>query len=307
MTGDLIKVACVCFSDLQVPTEGLCPSVGCTRARWDPGHPLKSAKKPMYRIICKLLSKTQQTGEIPRRFEMSPIIPIHKGGPQSTPSNIRPISLTSHLVKTIERVRRLILVKFLQLLNKLDPRQHGSRARRNTLSHLLQYQDSILEALENEDNLDSVYLDFAKASNKVDHGILLHTIKMIEITGKIGRWVLNFLTGKEQKVLLRSRKSQMFLLVLGVHQGSVLCPLLFLIFIRDISEGLSAIVLIYLCDSKVHKIIKSKKILKNLQNDLDNVVKWEEISIKENTMYFTSEMQDEIHQVDHCKDIGIAI
>ena len=83
---------------------------------------LKKAKKPMSRIISKLLDKTLQTGEIPRRLKRSLIIPIHKGGSQGTPSNFCPISLTSHLIKTIERVIRLKLVNFLEYFNKLDPR-----------------------------------------------------------------------------------------------------------------------------------------------------------------------------------------
>ena len=135
------------------------------------------------------------------------------------------------------------LVNFLELFNKPDLRQHGSRARRSTLSQLLQYQDDILKALYDDKNLDSVYIDFAKAYDKVDHGILLPKIKAIGITRKIGRWIMNFLTGREQEVLVRGRTSRIFLLVSGVPQGSVLGPLLFLIFIGDISEGVSAVIL----------------------------------------------------------------
>ena len=285
---------------------------------------LKSSKKPMSRIICKILNKTLETGEIPRRLKRSLIIPIHKGGSQGIPSNFRPISLTSHLIKTIERVIRVKLVNYLELFNKLDPRQHGSRMKRSTLSQLLQYQDNILEALENEENLDSVYLDFAKAYDKVDHGILLHKIKKMGITGKIGRWILNFLKGREQEVLVKGRKSQMFLLVSGVPQGSVLGPLLFLIFIGDISDGVSAVILIYVDDSKVHKNIKNEDDVQSLQEDLDIIYSWEKKNnmkfnggkflvlrygrnetIKENTLYFTSEMQDIIQQVDHCRDLGV--
>ena len=215
-------------------------------------------------------------------------------------------------------------MNFLEYFNKLDPRQHGSRAKRSTLSQLLQYQDDIIKALENEDNLDSVYLDFAKAYDKVDHGILLHKLKKMGITGRIGRWILNFLTGRQQEVMVRGRKSSIFLLVSGVPQGSVLGPLLFLIFIGDISEGVSAVILIYVDDSKVHKNVKNEEDVLSLQEDLDRIYHWEKsnnmkfnggkflivrygrnTSLKENTLYFTSEMEDIINQVDHCKDLGI--
>ena len=111
---------------------------------------LKTAKIPMSRIICKLLNKTLLFGEIPKRLKRSLIIPIHKGGSQSVPSNYRSIALTSHIIKCIERVIRKKLVNFLELFNKPDPRQHGSRARRSTLSQLIQYQDNILKAEEDD-------------------------------------------------------------------------------------------------------------------------------------------------------------
>ena len=265
-----------------------------------------------------------QVGEIPKRLKRSLIIPIHKGGSQGVPSNFRPISLTSQLVKTIERVIRIKLVNFLDFFNKLDPRQHGSGARRSTLSQLLQYQDDILKALENNENIDSVYLDFAKAYDKVDHGILLHKLKKIGISGRIGRWLLNFLSDREQEVMVRGRKSRTFLLISGVPQGSVLGPLLFLIFIGDISEGVSAVILVYVDDSKVHQRVQNEDDVQKLQDNLDQVYQWEKtnnmkfnggkflvmrygknITLKESTMYFTSEMQDVIQQVDNCRDLGI--
>ena len=117
------------------------------------------------------------------RLKRSLIIPIHKSGSQGGPSNFRPISLTSHLIKTIERVIRVKLVNFLELGSKLDPRQHGSRAHISTLSQLLEYQDDILKSLEDDDNLD-----FSRAYDKVDHGILLHKMKKMGITGMIGMY-----------------------------------------------------------------------------------------------------------------------
>ena len=151
----------------------------------------------------------------------------------------------------MERVIRKSLISYLEYYNKLDPRQHGSRAGRSTLSKLLQHQDDIIKALENGDNLDCIYLDFAKAYDKVDHGILLKKLKNLGISGNIGRWIMNFLTGRQQYVMVKGRKSKFYPLVSGVPQGSVLGPLLFLIFIGDISEGVTADTLIYVDDSKV--------------------------------------------------------
>ena len=115
------------------------------------------------------------------------ITPIHKGGSRSEPANFRPISLTSHVIKTFERVMRRSLVAFLETNNKMDPNQHGSRTGRSTLSQLLMQQDAVLKALEEGENLDTIYLDFAKAFDKCDHGILLAKLKALGVGGRTGR------------------------------------------------------------------------------------------------------------------------
>ena len=138
---------------------------------------------------------------------------------------------------------------------------------------------------------------------------------------------MNFLTGREQEVLVRGRTSRIFLLVSGVQQGSVLGPLLFLIFIGDISEGVSAVILVYVNDSKVYKAITNPKDVETLQDDLDQIYSWESENnmqfngggeflvmrygnnsmLKENTLYFTAQIQDVISQVNQCRDLGITM
>ena len=86
----------------------------------------------------------------------------------------------------------------------MDVNRHGSRAGKSTLSQLLEHQDDILTALENGENFDSVYLDFSKC----DHRILLHKIKRLKIRGKLGRWIQNFLTERQQVILVNKVKSK---------------------------------------------------------------------------------------------------
>ena len=135
---------------------------------------------------------------------------------------------------------------------------------------------------------------------------------------------MNFLTKREHQVLVKGFKSKIFLLVSGVPQGSVLGPLLFLIFIGDISEGVTATILIYVDDSKVTKNIRNLEDVEELQKNLDRIYLWEKSNnmqfnggkffvlrygsdqnIKENSIYFTGEMQDVILQVDQTCDLGV--
>ena len=93
-----------------------------------------------------------------------------------------------------------------------------------------------------------MYLDFSKAFDKCDHGILLHKLKKMKIKGKLGRWIQNFLKGRKQVVLVDRVKSKWSVIVSGIPQGSVLGPILFLIYISDIGEGLTAQTLVYVDD-----------------------------------------------------------
>ena len=218
------------------------------------------------------------------------------------------------------------MVNFLEFHGKLDPRQHGSRSGRSTLSQLLQHQDEILQALENGENIDSIYLDFSKAYDKVDHGILLHKLRNLGISGKLGRWIMSFLTGRRQEVLVRGHKSRSSILISGVPQGSVLGPLLFLIFIGDISEGVSAVTLVYVDYSKVKDKISNESDVEKLQTNLNKIYEWETNNnmkfnggkfqvvrygrnqkLKEDTMYFTGGMEDVIEEVENVSDLGVIL
>ena len=291
-----------------------------------PAIMLKKANEPISRMLAKIFEKSIKTGEIPRILKSAFVIGIYKGGPKAKAANYRPISLTSHVIKTMERVLRLALVGHLEHSLMMDPRQHGSRAGRSTLSQLLQHQDEILTALENGANLDCIYLDFSKAYDKVDHGILLLKLKRAGITGNIGRWIMNFLVGRRQQVLVRGQKSKISPLVSGVPQGSVLGPLLFLLFIGDIADEVSASTLVYVDDSKVKDEVKSEDDVTKLQENLDKIYEWErsnnmkfngekfqlmrygkDTDLKQNTLYFTGEMAHVIEQVENCRDLGVTM
>ena len=109
-------------------------------------------------MLSNIMRSTMDSGSIPSILKSAYITPIHKGESRSEPENFRPVSLTSHLVKTFERLIRKQLVSYLERNKLMDDSQHGSRAGRSTLSQLLEHQDEILKDLEEGNNVDAVYL-----------------------------------------------------------------------------------------------------------------------------------------------------
>ena len=162
---------------------------------------------------------------------MAYITPIHKGGSKSHPINYRPVSLTSHLAKTFERIIRRYLVAYLEVNNKMNKNQHGFRNGRSCLSQLLDHYDKILKILEDGGNADCVYLDFSKCFDKIDIGLLCQKLKKAGISSKMGIWLHNFLVNRKQFVVSEDAISSESDVISGIPQGTVLGPILFLIFI----------------------------------------------------------------------------
>ena len=117
------------------------------------------------------------------------ITPIWKGGDRRLPSEYRHVALTSHFSKLMERVLRKRMVKFLEASGHMDPNQHGSRSGRSTLSQLLIQYDLVLKMMEDGGNADVVYLDFSKAFDTVDFGLLRQKLAKIGFGGHLGRWI----------------------------------------------------------------------------------------------------------------------
>ena len=132
--------------------------------------------------------------------------------------------------------------------------------------------------LENGENVDNIYLDFSKAFDKCDIGIMMHKLKSLGVTGKLGRWIHNFLSQRKQQVGVNGVSSSVTNVTSGVPQGTVLGPILFLIYISDIGNNISAVKKVYVDDTKVKKGVKSEEDVLELQEDLDRLYEWAKIN-----------------------------
>ena len=289
-----------------------------------PAIMLKRGKRQISRILSEIFKTSFDSGKLPDILKSSYIIPIHKGESRAEPSNYRNVSLTSHLIKSFERVLVKPLVRYLEVNGWMDSNQHGGRAGRSTLSQLILHHDKILQAMEEGKNIDAIYLDFAKAFDKVDHGLLLHKLKRMGVKGKLGRWIQTFLKGRTNEVLVGDVKSLTFLLKSGIPQGSVLGPILFLIYVTDIGNELSVEPLVYVDDTKVLKEIESEEDVEKLQEDLKKLHNWgkknnmefnkgkfvvlrygKDKEIKESTTYFSGDTEEVIEEKESTRDLGV--
>ena len=177
------------------------------------------------------------------------------------------------------RVLRKGLVTHIERLGLLPDGQHGSRAMRSTLTQLLSHFDSILDGLERGEGVDAVYLDFSKAFDKVETGVLLHKLRDSKVLGKVGCWLGAFLDSahRQQAVVVEGRLSSLSPVISGVPQGTVLGPILFLIHISDIARGVSSTTTTssYVDDTRVcRSMADSDSDCQLLQNDLTIVYNW---------------------------------
>ena len=251
-----------------------------------PSSFLKECLPELIQPLKILFRKSLDSGDIPAILKRAAIIPVFKGGDKTCPSNYRPISLTPVLMKLLERIIRKQVISFLVTNNLLNPSQHGFRENHSCLSALLNVYDNMLLMLANNPCIiDMIYLDFSKAFDKVDFGILLHKLKSMGITGKLGIWFYHFLVNRTQFVRLPGGSSSDCQVISDVPQGTVLGPLLFLILMSDIDEGITnSKIISFADDTRLYNSVSEVEDCDLLQVDLDTIYKWADA----NNMTFNS-------------------
>ena len=188
---------------------------------------LKQTKSYISHCLSIIMQSSFNSSTIPQSLKDAFVIPIPKGGSKSAPSNYRPVSLTSHIIKLIERIIFEDIVSYFQEINYLNDKQHGFRKGFSTMSELLTHYNEIVNSLKSGHPYPSIMLDYSKAFDQVHHSLLLSKIKAVGINGLIGRWLANFLLGRRQCVKIGSLLSDYIDVLSGVPQATILVPLFF--------------------------------------------------------------------------------
>ena len=248
-------------------------------------HPfvLKETAEEISVPLAVIYRKSLDEGVCPSEWKCANVTPIHKKGDRTDPSNYRPVSLTSQACKVLESIIVDKIVEHLTTNKLLNEAQHGFRQGRSCLTNLIETLEQWTEILDDGDGIDVAYLDFRKAFDLVSHEHLIYKLSKYGIKGKILGWIKDFLNDRTQRVVIRGTASSTRIVTSGVPQGSILGPILFLIFINDLPLEVLSRLSLFADDSKLFSRIinnRNKKVKygdngsKMLQKDLDTVLEW---------------------------------
>ena len=204
-------------------------------------------------------------------FLKTKVLTLFKKGKRTQCSNYRPVSLTSIVCKIFETIIRDKITIFLESHALITHHQHGFRTGHSCTTQLLELMEDFTNFYEMEIPFDCIYLDFAKAFDRVSHQRLLTKLYNIGIRGTLMNWIKDFLKGREQRVVVNNEFSDWESVVSGIPQGSVLGPSLFTIFINDIPNDITSNVKIFADDTKLYN---SAHLNHLIQEDLNHLLQW---------------------------------
>lgn len=204
---------------------------------------LKAALPVLSRTLTSVVNTSLQNGVVPSRFKLATIRPLLKKADldMNDLASYRPISTLPFLSKILERAVFQQIKEYLDDKNLLDPLQSAYRSGYSTESAVLRVQNDILQELDRKQNIILVLLDLSAAFDTVDHSLLLRRLsERIGIKGIALDWFSSYLSERKQRVLIDDQFSEMFTVQYGVPQGSVLGPILFMLYLLPLRDLLRA-------------------------------------------------------------------
>ena len=237
---------------------------------------LKELAAELAPVYTHLFQQSLDTGITPPSWLEAWVSPVFKKGSRCDPANYRPVSLTSVPCKLLEHILCTHIRGHLDRLGVITDVQHGFRARHSCESQLLLTTHDLYRCQDLRDQVDVAVLDFSKAFDTVPHQRLLGKLEFYGITGPVYNWIRAFLTGRTQSVMVEGEHSRKDAVLSGVPQGTVLGPLLFLLFVNDLPECVSTgtRVRLFADDCLVYREVRSQEDRVRLQADLYALGEW---------------------------------
>jgi len=226
--------------------------------------------------LTQIFNLSFKTGVHPELLKMARVIPVFKKGSRLLVSNYRPISLLSNLNKILEKLMFKRVYDYLERINAIYKLQFGFRSKHSTTHALIEITETIRKALDDKKVACGVFVDLQKAFDTVNHDILIKKLAHYGIRGVVNNWFISYLTNRVQYVSIYGFESCRKILKHGVPQGSVLGPLLFLLYINDLHRSIKfSNVYHFADDTNLLRISNSpQQLQKHLNIDLRLLYKW---------------------------------
>ena len=246
---------------------------------------LKKIATMFANLLCKLLNLSISTNSFPNHWKIAKVKPLYKGGAQNDINNFRPISVLPILSKILEKHVASSLSVFLRDNNLLYELQSAFRSGHSTETALIRHTDQILRNMDNDEVTGLFFIDFRKAFDVIDHEPLLKKLSIYVATPSSVAWFKSYLSERKQFISLGETTSKQLTVMQGVLQGSILGPLLFLLFVNDMPLHVQKWTTESYADDTTLSLSSNWKTLpllnQSLSQDLSEVEKW----ARENKMY----------------------
>lgn len=237
---------------------------------------IKSIKELIITNLTNCLNKLLSEGVFPDTLKVAKVSPIYKSGSKTDPGNYRPISVLPVISKIFEKILHIRLETHLQTINFIYKQQYGFRSKSNTLAATIDLVTKIKSNIDKKNIVVGIFIDLKKAFDTVSHNLLIKKLERIGVKGNALKMFESYLSNRMQVVKIENTQSKTEPLTCGVPQGSILGPLLFLIYINNVHElSLNGDITLYADDTCLFYFGASiHTILSHAQKDLNNLFSW---------------------------------
>jgi len=225
--------------------------------------------------LTRLINLSLSKSKVPSQWKQANVIPLFKKGEQNDINNYRPVSLLPCVSKILEKIIFKTVFNYIRDNELLSKHQSGFQPGDSTVHQLSYLYHIFCEALDFKKDVKIVFCDISKAFDRVWHDGLIYKLKKLGIYGNLIEWFKDYLHERTQRVVIRGQTSEPNIIKGGVPQGSVLGPLLFLVYINDLTDIVNSKVKLFADDTSLYiDFDDAETAVENLNGDLENISQW---------------------------------